>query len=208
MSRRHKLITHEGPDGLGKSTMAQKIALRAEDAGYKIKVMREPGSSEMGEALRPIIKSNIPRQNITDVLLFNAARAESSIITDDELTRNHLITDRSWLSTMAYQGYGQNLTETELTTIYSICQFAAGPHFDPDLWVIFDAPYEISAQRQSHLEKDRFEGEQVFYDRVREGYLYEANRLKEFGKHVLLIDASESESEVETKIWNVVKEVL
>ncbi len=70
-------ITFEGIDGCGKSTQAVMTFQLLQSLGYKVKLLREPGSTEVSEKIRDILldkKSKI--SDITELLLYQAARSE------------------------------------------------------------------------------------------------------------------------------------
>ncbi len=52
-----KFIVLEGPDGSGKSTMAQKIGQQFREQGKQIEFTREPGGTDISEKIRELMKS-------------------------------------------------------------------------------------------------------------------------------------------------------
>ena len=52
-----KLITFEGIDGSGKSTQAEKAVEYLKERGAQVKLLREPGGTPLGEAIRNILLS-------------------------------------------------------------------------------------------------------------------------------------------------------
>ena len=53
--RRGWFITIEGPDGAGKTTQAQRLAVHLEALGIDVLLTREPGGTWLGERLREIL---------------------------------------------------------------------------------------------------------------------------------------------------------
>jgi dTMP kinase len=74
---RGRLITIEGLDGAGKTTLA--LALRDElvDRGHDVRLLREPGGVPVAERIRELVKEPglqvAPR---AEALLYAAARAQ------------------------------------------------------------------------------------------------------------------------------------
>src|SRR5680860_1489060 len=70
------LITFEGLDGVGKSTQMELLAGSLRARGYDVLETREPGGTELGEAVRVTLldvgnRGMFPR---TEALLYSAAR--------------------------------------------------------------------------------------------------------------------------------------
>jgi dTMP kinase len=121
-----KLITIEGLDGAGKSTLARALAesLRARD--LRVELLREPGGVETSERIRALVKdpalSVAPR---TEALLYAAARAQ---LVDERLTPllhegTIVLLDRYVDSSLAYQGAARGLGVEQ---VREINRFATG----------------------------------------------------------------------------------
>ncbi|MFZ4816954.1 MAG: dTMP kinase [Phototrophicaceae bacterium] len=170
------LITFEGIDGGGKSTHIQTAAAYLRAQGLNVLVTREPGGTDIGEQIRPILldhknKGIAPE---TELLLFNASRAQLV----HEVLRPHLakggvvLLDRFYDSTLAYQGYGRGLDPTVLRQIIN---FATGG-LTPDLTLYLDLSPQVAHDRryQASLLGEEFnrldQTETDFRLRVVEGY--------------------------------------
>ena len=73
------LITFEGIEGCGKSTQVERLAKRFADTGRKTTCLREPGGTQIGEAIREVVKHPPGDATIspdTELLLMNASRAQ------------------------------------------------------------------------------------------------------------------------------------
>src|ERR1700735_2872439 len=71
-----KLITIEGLDGAGKSTLATALAQAIEERGMRVELLREPGGVVLSERIRGLVKD--PALQIgprAEALLYAAARA-------------------------------------------------------------------------------------------------------------------------------------
>jgi len=76
--KRGLFITLEGGEGAGKSTNATWLADYLRSCGKTVLVTREPGGTEVGEAIRSVLLSpDLPAMNAdTELLLMFAARNE------------------------------------------------------------------------------------------------------------------------------------
>ena len=105
-------ITFEGIDGSGKSTQALLVYRYLSSRGFKVDLLREPGSTGVSEKIRDILldkKNNIA--DLTELLLYEAARADlcAHQIRPLLAKKDIVLCDRFYDSTTAYQGYGRKL---------------------------------------------------------------------------------------------------
>ncbi len=173
-----KFITFEGIEGSGKSTQAKNAADYLKSEGFEVVLMREPGGTKIGEAIRDILldKENVAMTPETELLLYNAARVQ--IVT--ELIRPHLekgtivICDRFVDSTIAYQAYAGGV---DLGFTKTICSFASLSCL-PDLTFLMDSDVERGLERCGR--GDRMELKSLdFHQAVRDGFLKIAEASKE-----------------------------
>jgi dTMP kinase len=175
---RGMLVTLEGPDGAGKSTQAGRLAAGLEERGYRVRLVREPGGTPIGEAIRTLLLDPAapPHDPRVDVLLFNAARAQlvGEIIRPALEDGAVVICDRFTDSTLAYQGYGEQIPLDELR---GICDWATDG-IRPDLTVLLDLPVEVGLARRragDPRQRSRFESDLRhdlgFHQRVHDGFL-------------------------------------
>ena len=75
---RARLISFEGLDGSGKTTQIVLLAASLQQAGLHVQVLREPGGTPIGEAIREILldRRHTEMCSETELLLFSAARAQ------------------------------------------------------------------------------------------------------------------------------------
>jgi len=191
-------VTLEGPDGSGKSTLSQRLGARLADEGFETVVTREPGGTALGEEVRQIVL-HAPILNpapATDVLLFNAARAQLvAQVIEPALARGAVvICDRFADSTLAYQGYGSG---QPLAALRAIGSFATDG-LVPDLTFLLDLPVEEGLGRKG-LEVNRFEtgADLDFHRRVREGFLAIAAGSPD---RFVVVDATRAPDDLETEI--------
>lgn len=164
-----RFITFEGIDGAGKSTHIAVVAQRLRQRGDEVVVTREPGGTELAEALRELVLTR-PMDSLTESLLVFAARRDhlQRVIEPALAAGQTVLCDRFTDATFAYQGGGRGFDLGVLRTLEQWVQ--AGRQPDLTLW--FDVPAALAAERRAQARAaDRFEGEDLaFFERVAEGY--------------------------------------
>ena len=184
-----KFITLEGIEGVGKTSNLRFIKELLESSGHDCVVTREPGGTNLGEALRGLLLSHSDDNMSADaeLLMMFAARAEhlSKVIRPALDNNKTVLCDRFTEATYAYQGGGRLL---DVDKISELEQWVQGD-LRPDLTIILDAPVEIGRARAgSRSEPDRIEKEHDdFFQRVRNAYIELANN---YPQRICLIDAS------------------
>jgi dTMP kinase len=167
---RGKLITFEGIDGSGKSTHLERSRKFLIKRGFKVKVLREPGSTDIAEQIRKLLLDKKSRMtSTTELLLYEAARAEITARQIIPLLRSGQIVlcDRFYDSTTAYQGYGRKL---DIDMVSGLNKLAVGS-LKPDLTLLFDVELSVAMKRLGR-NLDRLESEsRAFFRRVRNGFL-------------------------------------
>jgi dTMP kinase len=206
-------ISFEGTEGCGKSTQIVMLAERLHSQGHKVRLLREPGGTPIGEEIRHTLKHSQANQAMTaeaELLLMNASRAQlvREIIRPALSAGEIVLCDRFYDSTTAYQGYGRGL---DLKRVGTVIDFAVG-ETRPQLTLLLQAPAEVSqarlASRQSTLPfiRDRIEeADRSFFERVMKGYQAIASAEPD---RVKLIDATGSVDLVSSDIWKHIKPLL
>ena len=172
-----KFIVLEGIDGCGKTTQIDELSKWLPKSGLINKnatliKTREPGGSILGREIRDMIlnksKSDTP-SILTELLLYYADRAEhiSKIILPALQNGNWIISDRFSGSTLAYQGYGREISIDIIKKIENIvCQ-----DIKPDLTFFLDITPEESLLRRKNKVADRIESEGLkFLKKVNHGF--------------------------------------
>jgi dTMP kinase len=206
-------ITFEGTEGCGKSTQVELLAQRLGALGHRVRVLREPGGTPIGEEIRHTLKHskvNVTMTYETELLLMNASRAQlvRETIRPALAVGEIVLCDRFYDSTTAYQGYGRGL---DLALVKSVIDFAVGDT-RPNLTLLLHVPAEVSAERlqsrQSTLPfvRDRIEeGDRYFFERVAQGYeaiaAAEPNRVR-------VVSGAGAIEVVCENIWELVRPVL
>jgi dTMP kinase len=161
------LITFEGIEGAGKTTLAQHLAEWLHAQGIPVRLTREPGGSTLGTHLRPILLHE-PLDAWTELFLFLADRRQHTLqVILPALEQGFwVLCDRYADSTLVYQGYGRGLDIALIRRLNAL----ATNNLTPDLTVLIDLPVEDALARANA--PNRFEAEtRAFHERIREGYL-------------------------------------
>ena len=124
-------ILFEGIDGAGKSTQIARLAAAFPQAI----VTKEPGGTKLGENLREILLKENGLDKRTEILLFLADRAEHSGKIIKPNSDKMILSDRGFVSGMAYALAGGNFSFEELL---SLNKFALQGNF-PQKIVFFKA---------------------------------------------------------------------
>jgi dTMP kinase len=199
------LITLEGLDGAGKTTQQQSLAEFLQDQGLTCLCTREPGGTELGKHLRHLLLHAPDLDPMTELLLYAADRAEhvAQVIRPALNSGIIVICDRFIDSTLAYQGYGRNLSQDWIRQLNHM----ATQGLKPDLTLWLDLPLELALRRiQDHRQQDRMEQEErTFHERVLIGF----QSLAAAEPHrIYRVDASGSEEEVTKQIQDRLKPYL
>ena len=199
-------ITIEGIECVGKSTNTKFIANYLKKRGIKTHQTREPGGTLLAEKIRNILLFQ-ENENISPLselfLLFAARDANIQQVVKPALREGRwVICDRFTDASFAYQGYGRELGYESVATFKEIVH----ANFDPDITFLLDAPLNVIRSRRKLNANDRFESESnVFFNKVRNGYLEIADR---FPERVKIIDASKPIQEVQAHIVEYLKELV
>ena len=143
-------ITFEGTEGSGKTTQISLLAERLRSMGHRVRTLREPGGTPIGEEIRHTLKHSPANHAMTpeaELLLMNASRAQlvREVIRPALAAGEIVLCDRFYDSTTAYQGYGRQL---DLQMVKSIIDVAVGDT-RPDLTLLFVVPHEVSEARRA-----------------------------------------------------------
>jgi len=164
-----RFITVEGIDGAGKTTHVNAVEAHWRAQGRDVVRTREPGGTELAEALRELVLHQAMDALTESLLVFAARRDHLLQVIEQALARGAwVLCDRFSDATFAYQGAGRGFDLTVLDTLESWVQQGR----QPDLTLVFDVDPAIAAARLSAARApDRFEAQDLaFFSRVREGY--------------------------------------
>ncbi len=162
---RGRLITIEGIDGAGKSTLARSLAAEIAARGLPVELLREPGGVDVSERIRALVKD--PALSVSpraEALLYAAARAQ---LIDERVTPLLdggviVLLDRFVDSSLAYQGAGRQLGIDDVRAI----NLFATHGLQAELTLLLHiSPYDAQLRQvERSLEPDRLEleGEDFF----------------------------------------------
>ena len=192
---RGRLITIEGLDGAGKTTLALGLADALRVAGRSVELLREPGGVELSERIRALVKDPSLRVDArTEALLYAAARAQlvAERLSPSLEAGSWVLLDRFVDSSLAYQGAGRGLGVEE---VRAINRFGTGG-LTPDRTLLLRVDRATRAARQAVRGEapDRLEREgDGFFDAI--GAAYDALAAAE-PERFRVIDAGGSPAEV------------
>jgi dTMP kinase len=168
-----RFLSFEGIDGAGKSSHVEWLAQRLRERGRPVVVTREPGGTELAEAIRDWVL-NRPMSMRVETLLVFAARQDhlDRVIRPALAAGTWVVCDRFTDSTVAYQGAGRGMSVADI----AVLERWVHPDLQPDRTYLFDLdPAEAARRRGAVRAADRFEAEaEAFFARVRAGYLERA----------------------------------
>ena len=177
-------ISFEGGEGSGKSTQGAILARWIVKQGFPVTLVREPGSTRLGNHLRRLLKGK-QMSPAAELLLFAAARAElvETVVRPALEQGRAVVADRYADSTVAYQRYGRKIAARLVDAANNL----ATQGLKPDVTFLLDLPPEDGLRRVGNIrpgppgegkthraddpEQLRFEREPLlFHRRVRAGY--------------------------------------
>ncbi len=121
-SQNHRYIALEGGDGSGKTTLSAVLAARLRAAGDDVVEVREPGGTPLGESVRKLVLDSEHMDPWAEVFLFAAQRAQlvQEIVAPALERGAWVISDRTYYSSIAYQGRARGLGEEKVRRINEI----------------------------------------------------------------------------------------
>lgn len=199
MKRKGVLITFEGGEGAGKTTLIDKIYAHLLSHSYSVVKTRAPGGTQIGKAIRSLL---LDHQEYTlskraELLLFLSDRAQhvDELILPALKRKEIVLCDRFNDSTIAYQSGARGFEEA---WVRKLCSFACDS-LKPDLTLYLDLDPKIGFARvqKAGMSKDRIESETLkFHQKIRKAFHAIA---KKEPKRFLILDASCSPEDVFTQ---------
>jgi dTMP kinase len=200
---RGRLITVEGLDGAGKTTLAGALRDALCRRGLDVRLLREPGGVPVAERLRELVKD--PQLRIgtrAEALLYAAARAQ---LVEEEIAPlldrgTWVLLDRFVDSSLAYQGAGRGLGVEQ---VRAINEFGTGGLVADRTLVLTIDPSLGLARAHARLDPlDRLEREDAaFFEAIAAAYAQLAAAEPE---RVRAIDATQSPGRVlESALWEL-----
>lgn len=202
------LITFEGGEGSGKSTIIKRLVQELQAQYPDIVLTREPGGTKISEEIRKIIldKDNVLMDKKTEALLYAASRRQHLIETVFPALDSHkiVLSDRYLDSSLVYQGYARGIGINE---VLDVNLFAIDNRL-PDLTILFDLRPEVGLKRikSNSREINRLDLEALeFHKKVHEGYLI---LQKQYGDRIKKVDAEQPIEDVYCRVRKLVEEKI
>lgn len=201
-----RFITLEGIEGAGKSTVARLVCEWLAARSIGVRLTREPGGTPLAERVRQIVleRGEEMLSPVTETLLVFSARAihVENLIRPALAGGEWVVCDRFTDATRAYQGSGRGVDAAWIDSLAGVVHGG----LQPDCTLLLDLPPAVGlerARRRSGVAADRFEAEtEMFFTRVREGYLEVARREPH---RVRVINAALELKQVEAQVVRVLE---
>ena len=197
VSRVSKYLALEGVDGSGKSTVGNALVAALGERGYDAILVREPGGTTLGEAVRALLLDSETLDDWAEVFLFAAQRAELAreLVAPALAAGTWVVSDRTYYSSIAYQGRARGRGEDRVRLINEIGLDGVLP----DHVFVLDVEPAVALSRQDRPDRIGREGVD-FQAAVRESYRGLAAREEK----VVLLDGASTVEEMVARILGVV----
>lgn len=209
-----RLISFEGLDGSGKTTQMRLLEQWLQEQHIPYIRTREPGGTPFGNEIRQLLfhRPEIIITPLAEAFLFQADRAQhfATLILPALAAGTHVITDRCFDSSIAYQGVARGVG-VELVEHLSL--IATQGHV-PDLTILLDLEPMLVQKRtdtsQDHSgtreQQSRFDSESdQFHRTLRQTFLTLA---REHPERIKVVDASQSPEQIHAEIVALVESLL
>jgi dTMP kinase len=192
-----RYIALEGVDGSGKTTVGRAVVDRLVGSGKEAIFVREPGGTAVGEAVRGLLLDSDSLDDWAEVFLFAAQRAELArqVIVPALEAGTWVVSDRSYYSSLAYQGGARGLG---VDRVRDINETGLGGVI-PDHVFLLDVDPDLALSRQEKPDRIGREGVE-FQTAVRTCYL----ELAGAEEKMVVIDGSLTVDETVDRIMDVV----
>ena len=196
-----KIISFEGIEGVGKSTQIKMLDEHLKSKGLSTEILREPGSTVIGEKIRDILlNSEEDLSSETELLLMFSARAQLIKEKIINSSNDFILFDRFFDASSAYQGYGRGLS---LKLINNLIEFTKCPI--PDITFLLDISVDEGFKRKTNDTKDRIESSgNTFFENVRQGYL----DLSKNNNRIKVLDAQKPINDLHQEIVTITNQYI
>lgn len=209
-----RLISFEGLDGAGKTTQMHLLEQWFIARAFPYRRTREPGGTPLGSEIRQLLlhRPDLEITPLAEAFLFQADRAQhfAKLVLPSLAAGIHIITDRCFDSSIAYQGVARNVG-AELVEQLSLI---ATQGYVPDLTILLDLDPTLVQMRtlekryddNTREEQTRFDKEQEeFHRRLRQAFLALAYKHPE---RIKVIDALQAPEQIHREIIALVEALL
>lgn len=171
------IFVFDGLDGCGKSTYIRRLQDHYEGQGKRVKVFRNPGGTQFGEVLRPVVKGKeVKRGKIVDMLALAANWVD--ILEQAKQFKDEgyvVLVDRGPMSAYAYQG-GLNGLQRYVEVLYELLipTYLNDTSLPiPEAIFYIDVPFYLLEERLRERQEtnEMYEGKDIgWYTSVKFGY--------------------------------------
>jgi dTMP kinase len=187
-------VSFEGADGSGKSTQAELLRAALAAEGRDVVLTREPGGTELGEAVRAVVLDGPAMGAWAEAALFASSRAEhvEEVIRPALERGADVICDRYVDSSLAYQGIARGLGIDAVLQL----NLAVTGGLLPDVTFLLLLDPGVATGR--HVEPDRLEREGTeLQAKVDAAYRELAAR---FAARIVPVDAAREPEEIAKEV--------
>lgn len=195
----------EGPDGSGKSTQARLLVDRLRREGYRVRHLREPGGTRIGERVRELLldRRRIEMDRRTELLLYMASRAQlcAELLQPALEAGEVVVCERFVGSSIVYQGMAGGLGPQ---AVRAIGRFATrGLRPDRTVFLELTAAEGLGRLRRA---KDRLEAQGLGFHRAVVAGFRRIARWPEWRPR--RVSARGTVGDISERVWKAVQDVL
>jgi dTMP kinase len=207
-----KLVALEGIDGSGLTTQAHKLANWFRGQGQRCRLTKEPSEGPVGALIRLVVQKRLrelAQENDLDhwlALLFAADRQDhlTNVILPTIRSGIHVITDRYYLSSFAYQGLKVHFDH--LSAMNGRCR-------RPDLTVFLNVPVEVCRDRIDRERSQNRWGTDLYEEpdklaQVRRKFSEAMDYLKARGDRIEIVNGNDTPDGVQQSVLGAVQKML
>ena len=195
MQGKGHLITFEGGEGVGKTTLIDALYQYLKNSRQDVIKTRAPGGTKIGQLIREILlnRHQDKMSSLCELFLFLADRSQhvDELILPALKQKKIVLCDRFNDSTIVYQAAGRHQEERQ---VKDLCAFSS-LYVPVHLTFYLDLDPELALKRVDRMkDRDRIEAESIaFHRKIRQAFhiLIEKNP-----KRFIILDASLDPSEV------------
>jgi dTMP kinase len=194
VSWRLVFVSFEGADGSGKSTQAELLRAALAAEGRDVVLTREPGGTELGEAVRGLVLDGPEMGAWAEAALFAASRAEhvEEVIRPALERGADVVCDRYVDSSLAYQGIARGLGVEAVLQL----NLAVTGGLLPDVTFLLILDPDVATNRQAESDRLEREGAEL-QAKVDAAYRELARR---FAERIVVIDAARAPDEIAREV--------